>query len=486
MRHCDGVLATPRAWTLSIVAIAVLQAILIFTHRPWLDEVQALQLAVQAPDIPTLLEWLRYEGHPPLFYLLLRGLSYLVEPFFALPLLAAALALVTQFCILFASPFSRTERLLIATSEFMLFEFLTLSRSMTLGVMFIVLAMALWRRRSVWLAIALLPMCDFLFGVISMILVALKLRDRSIYWPGIAAWLVCGLLSAYLVRPADDMIPAIEHKSVIGDLLHVITGLGTLALPFQGGILPEWNKPPLPLAGILWVPFMILAHITTRSDRLHRIVLFTFIAISATFSLLVYPLSIRHLMLIALLLIALVWLRRSQGDRPIPSFRIWLAAASACGIATAAINFAMPFNTAPEAAAEIKRLGLADRHWQAWPDFRSQVVSALSGMEFERTELHCMHGPMRWNYRTALTTPRRFSNYLESEIERHGRFYLLSDIRISGLDPQIIRPLSHIPAGYDGQSYHLYVVGPTAAERPVDLPPCVSGQRPLERFTARI
>ena len=44
------------AWAVALVALAVLQFTLIFTHDPWLDEYQAIQLAVQAPDVPTMLE----------------------------------------------------------------------------------------------------------------------------------------------------------------------------------------------------------------------------------------------------------------------------------------------------------------------------------------------------------------------------------------------------------------------------------------------
>lgn len=416
VRHGDSVLASPRTWALSIVAIAVLQAVLIFTHRPWLDEVQALQLA----------------------------------------------------------------------SEFMLFEFLTLSRSMTLGVAFVIVATATWRTRWVWLAIAMLPFCDFLFGALSGVMVVLKLRDRDLFWPGLIAWVISGVAAAWTVLPADDMLPALQNAGFFSDLLIYLANLGTLAVPFQGGILPVWNRPTFPLAGVLWIPFLIVCWNATRGDHFHRVLLFGFISLTLVFSLFVYPLAIRHMMLIALLLLVFVWLWRTRGGRPEPGFRLWIAIASACGILTAGINLAIPFDTAPSAAAKIRAMGLADKHWQVWPDSRAQVVSALTGIDFERTERHCMQSAIRWDYQTTLRTPQRLEQYLANEIEQHGRHYLLSDIDVSVLNPTIVRKIAVVPAGYNGQAYYLYVVGPTAAEQPVDLPPCVTGQRPLERLKSRI
>jgi hypothetical protein len=480
LRLWDEALANNTCWAIAVALVAVLQAALILTHQPWLDEVQAIQLAVEAKDLPTLFGWLRYEGHPPLFYLMLRALAHFARPLDALVVLGAALALVTQACILFRSPFTRSERLMIAVSEFVLFEFLTLSRSMTLGVAVIVVTATFWRSRWAWLGIAVLPMCDFLFGVLSVILVALKLRDKDVSWPGAAAWLASGLLAAYLVIPPDDMLPALETNGLPRDVIAYLTALGTLAVPFQGGLLPRWDMPPFPLAGVLWIPFVHLCWSSTRGDMLHRAVLFAFIGLTFAFSIAVYPLAIRHLMLIALLLIVLTWFRRTEGERPHASFRLWLAVAALCGVATAAMNLARPFDTAREAAGTIRRLGLEHEHWMVWPDSRAQVVAALTGMEFERTERHCMQSAIRWNYRTTLTKERPLVDYLASEVERHGRFYMLSDTGIDGIGgPGLVRQIAKIPPGYDGQAYYIYVIGADAAPRPQTLPSCMAGRRPF-------
>ena len=478
--RANRALAHPAAWSVTLALVAALQVALIVTHEPWLDEYQALQLAIQAPDIATLLEWLRYEGHPPLWYLILRGLGHVVAPQQVLPVAVLAIALPTMAAVLLASPFTRAERVLIVLSEFMLFEFFTLSRSLSLGVGIFVLAIATWRSRWSWLFIAILPLCDFLFGVLSIALVVLKWREGRIALPGVAAWLAAGLLAAWTVRPAPDMIPALTSSGLAQDLSAWLQSVGTLALPFQGGLRPQWNEPVWPIAGVLAIVFLWFAWSDTRRAPWHRLVLFGFIGLTLGFSLVVYPLALRHLMLIALLLIGLVWLRRTRGASPDPAFRLWICVAALCGLATAAINFAMPFDTAAQAAVEIRKRGLENARWVVIPDSRAQGVSALLGMDFERTELRCRQSFLRWNFRSKIETPAQLVAYLRGEVARGGPFYLLSDSPLIPGDDDLLRRIATIDAGYDGQAFYLFEVGagaPTGTRDPA--PPCVEGRRPL-------
>lgn len=471
-----------RYWFLAVAAILALQIALILKHEPWLDEIQALQLAVEAPDLATLLAWLRYEGHPPLFYVLVRSLAHLVEPLAVLPVLAALLAALTQTALLFRSPFTRAEKVFIASSTFFLFDFLTLSRSLALGVTCVVLAMAFKRSRWSWLAIAALPMCDFLFGVLSFALVALRIKANDRFWPGLLLWLASGMLATYFVLPPADMLPALETINPwYGTILYLL-GIGTLALPFQGGVLVQWNIPALPLAILTWIPFLALCLSVTRSNPLHRWLLLAFVTFTFLFSLFVYPLAIRHLMLIALLIVVLTWEARESGEAARQGLRVWLLVAACCGMATAAINLMKPFDTAEQAAAAINRMGLAKSHWMVWPDSRAQVVAAYLGIDFERTERHCMQSAIRWNFRTKLITLPMLYRYLAAEVGRHGRFYLLSDRRLKDYPRDLVEPIKSVPAGYDGQEYHLYTIGPRAPAQPVDLPPCIPGRRPLAKL----
>ena len=483
MDAADSALAGRGAWIAACVLVFALQTALILNHEPWPDEYQAVQLAVQAPDLGALMEWLRYEGHPSLWYLLLRTLAYLVDPLDTLWLAALLLALPTQAMILFASPFRRVERVMIALSEFILFDFLTISRSMTLGIALLVLAMVIWRSRWVWLAIALLPFCDFLFGVLSGIFVLLKWRDKALWWPGVALWLGFSAVAGWSVLMAPDAVTAQEHIGIAPNHWVWFLKLSGLLVPFQGGIQPQWNTQLYPFAGFAWILFLILCWWETRQDWFGRLMLFGFIGLTLVFSVAVYPIGLRHLMLVAMLLILLAWRGYSQGRPASGAFRIWLFAAALSGIGTAAIVAVWPFDAARATIAEIRSRGLEDKHWMIFPDWRVPGLASLSGMTFERSEQHCMMDFVRWDHRTQLLDAGRMEAHLRAEIERHGRSYLVSDRAITLLPEDVLQPLAEIEPGYDGLQYHLYIVGPNAAERPVSLPDCVVEKRPLERLS---
>ena len=479
----DRILSHPAAWAASVLGLMIFQGLLIFTHRAWLDEYQAVQIAVEAPDLATLLNWLSYEGHPPLWYLLLRGLAYLMDPLWALPVAAALCALVTQSAILFASPFTRTERLLIASSQFILFEYLTVSRSLSLGAAAMFLAIAMWRRRGAWFAIAILPMCDFLFGVVSLCFVAIKLRDRALWWPGAAVWIASGLLAAWSVVPAPDVHPAISSGNVVDEIVFWALTMSNLLVPWQGALTPQWNTYPIALVVFWgWAAFICFAWKQTSPDRLYKALLMGMIALTFVFSLTIYRLSARHLMLIALLLIALTWRMREQGALPRAGFRLWIAVAAGCGLFTGVFNLVRPFDGAPEVARRIDQLGLADAHWVVFPVSRAQGISALTGIDFERTEQHCMQSFVRWDHHSRLTTNAAVAAYFRREAQAHGRGYLLTDIPFANMPQDVLQPLEAVHAGYDGQPFYIYVIGRHMAQRPVSLPPCVTGRRPLARF----
>lgn len=483
IRRLEQLLAPQAHWAQACAGLLCLQVILIFTHTPWLDEWQALLIALQTPTLSDLMANLRYEGHPPLWYLLLRGLGLVLPPASVLPVAALVTALIGQACVLRAAPFSRVERLLLAGGCFVLFEFFTISRSASLGVAMLLLAVSLWHSRWCWIAIAMLPMCDFLFGVLSGILVLLKLRDRHMWWPGAALWLAVGLAAAWSVRPALDIVPALEPRNAALEAVNFFVRLGSLLVPLQThGIIPRWDGvAPFGLGIFLAVGFLLLCWRETAHDRLHRWLLLGFIAFSFAFNLAVYVLPVRHLMLIAILLILLGWIKAAGGQKLSRLMRLWLLAGGACGLLVAAINLAVPFDRSAAVAAIIRQRGLEHRLWMAFPDSQGLGVGihALTGMQFMRPEQRCMQGFIHWNYRGNLRKPRQFAAYLREETQRIGRFYLLTAGPLKGFPKDLVQPLDHVAGTYGPQRYHLFVVGPNLPDAAIHLPPCVPGLRPL-------
>lgn len=479
----EQALASRPVWLAAIIALLALQCALIAAHWPWFDEVQALLIALQSPSLPDLLANLRYEGHPPLWYLHLRGLGLVLDPQWVLPIAVAIPAFTAQACILLRSPFTRAERILLASGEVLLFEFFTVSRGASLGVCLIILAITFWRNRGVWLAIAALPVCGFLFGLISLILIALRAAERRLSWMGVALWAACGAFAAWTVRPEADVVPALATQGLFLEAAQFFLRLGGLLLPIQAdGIVPQWDRdPPLSLGLVLGLGFLGFAWHVLRHDRLHRGLLFGLIAVMLAFSCLVYPLAIRHMMLIAVLLIALVWLAAADGKPLSAGVRLWLFTGSLCGLLVAAIGLVRPFDTAHLAAQEIERLGLTEQPWVAFPDSHGPGVpiSLLNGMEFERPVVHCRQSFVRWNYRTSLRTPDQLLAYLRTEATRRGKFYLISQFAITGASPDLVQPLAMSPAGYNGREYYLYAIAPDRPAINIPVPRCNGPVRPL-------
>jgi len=474
----------PLAWSAAVAFVLALQTALIIGHRPWFDEWQALQIALQSPTLGDLLANLRYEGHPPLWYLILRSAALIVPTYWVLPVVALAIALPTQWLILQRAPFPRWQRLAIAVGALVLFEYLTISRSLTLGVACMMFAVALKGSRWQWLPIALLPQCDFQFGVMSLALIALAARDRSLWLPGLAGWVVSGALAAWSVIPAPDMVGAIPLRDFTLTTVTFVNRLGLLLVPWQTyENAPEWNGwLPFRLGAIAGPLFLVFVWLQVRGKLWQAVIMFGFIALNYVFSLVVYPLSVRHLGLIAVLLLCLKWREHDCEVPPDSIFGAWLAIGAACGLGVAALNLVKPFDTSHVAIAYMRQHGLLDKRWMVFPENRGQAISALSGLEFQREGTRCTQSFIRWNRATKIKTTGELAHYLR-QVSHEGRFYLLTDFRLEGFPPDLVRQVAIIPPGYNGYAYVLSVVAPDQPDSTVRLPRCAPARRDLVRRT---
>lgn len=474
----------PAIWRASCLVLAALQLTLIWSHQPWADEYQALLLAAQASSQSELLAWLRYEGHPPAWYWLLQALLLCVPFTWVLPAAATLCAAVVQGAILFAAPFSRPDRLLLASSQYVLFEFLTISRGTTLGAALVMLALLAWRSRWLWLILAILPLVDFLFGVISGVFLILKWRDGQLWWPGVCAWIAGSVFAGWSVLPPADMVSASDAMNMDSNVFSWFLKMGSLPFPFQGGIAPQWNTPVAPIAPVAWAAMLGLCWHLTAGFVWHRLMIFGFFGFTLAFSLVVYPIGLRHLMLGCLLLIALVWLQRGTAHGALRDtgrvWRCWLLLLAISGLATGAISTIKGFDSADRVIAEIDRRGLGDKRWIALPEWRSPAIAGRSDIAFDRLGEACRFRFVRWDHAySALASRQALKAALLADIADRGRGYLISDMEFTGFDPDTIAPLAAIAPGYDGIGYNLYVIGRKAMEKAEILPFCHSPQDPL-------
>lgn len=471
----ESQLARNEIWVAALCCAAIFQLGLIVTHRPWLDEWQALLISRSAPTLRTMLDQLHYEGHPPLWYLLLGSLGGIVPAAWVFAAANLLLAAVVWWAIIAKSPFSRSDRLLLLLNELLLFEVLAVSRSLTLGVALLFLLLAVWRSRWAWLVLALLPLCDFFFGVIACVLIAIRIRNRQdggIFYPGIGLFAACGMIAAWTVVPAADVLtdPA---RGLLSGSLEFAEQVGSLLFPLQlGGY--DHVAPGLPW--LLFAPVFVYVCVKClRSDRLAQSLLFGFLALLFVFGCWLYPIYLRHTALAAFLFVALVWIRAERKEPPPLSFSLWLWSAALCGLATGALNLSVPFDTAAKATSVIERDKLGHKLWFAFPAYRGIALSGESGISFGNLDQLCASQFVRWNFRTRIKDRAHFYAALRNAERRYGSFYFVTDLP-NLLPPDLAQPLGRVGAGYDGQPYNLWKVGRGEVSES-QLPGCVPGLR---------
>lgn len=479
--HRNAVALGP-AYCAAAAAVLVFQAYAVLSHWPWQDEWQAQFLATETGSLSALIGALSYEGHPVLWYLWLRLIADVVPQPFVLSIAALLLGCVTSALILFASPFTRPERLGLALSEFVFFEFNVLSRGTTLGAMLCFLTAALWRRRLVWLPVILLPQCDFFFGVISVILLALLWRGPAWSWLGAAAWAASSIGAAITVIPAADMVPAIAHASLAAELIDWVRRMGLMLWPMQfSGFEPTWNYYSFPLlAPWGWLAFIWLGFHALRGWPAAKWAWAGFVALQLVFSLTVYPLAPRHLMICVLLLMVLLWIGRgSQALRESTAVKLWIAASAIAGVATTAISHHRQFDTAHVAAAELRRAGWLNQRIASFPLSGQQAVTAASGVRFEHPERDCLQSFVRWDSQNLFFSEDEVARYLEAMVARKGRINVLTYYDLGFLAPDFARLRYSSPAGFNGYSYRLYTIGLGARALPAAQASCFEPARTI-------
>ena len=127
------------AWT-------ALVGVLLITHDPWRDELQAWALS-RASAMPwDVISNLRHEGHPPTWYLLLWPVTKIIPSIIGLQIVAFAVGSAAAYVTLRKMPVSLFLRTAIVFSYFPLFEFGTISRSYSLAWLLTVTALWLANR----------------------------------------------------------------------------------------------------------------------------------------------------------------------------------------------------------------------------------------------------------------------------------------------------------------------------------------------------
>jgi hypothetical protein len=185
------------AWVILVVFLAA-------HHVMWRDEVRALSIATQGDTVIDMLRRLQGEGHPALWYLLLRAGSDLIGPA-ALPVLATGIGIAAGALLAFTSGIRWWALALVLFGLFFLYEYTIMARNYGLS-MLILFGLALVVRRnpgSLWVGALLFLLVNV--NVHSVLIAAAFLlfqlvetlrRTRDWKSPEMRRWLVQALAAA--------------------------------------------------------------------------------------------------------------------------------------------------------------------------------------------------------------------------------------------------------------------------------------------------
>lgn len=305
-----------RWWRVALFVVwLVLVLWLAWGHVFWRDEVRAFSLALSGSNYLEMLKAVHGEGHPALWYLILRA-SHNVFPYReVLPVAGLLIGIAAMALVVFVSPFRTLIVAAIIFSVYGAFEFVVMARNYGISalVMFALAAAYPRVRNSLWFGFFLALLCNT--NVPSCLLAAAFLLFRFVEMltdgskPGRRDWFVFGgnaLLAAFgaylcfiMVYPTfnDQAVSRnFDHfdvAKIISALFDAERGFAHLAIdflpapfnlvPFNAILLAlsclGFIRRPAALAASIWalVAFKLFFYFVYFSSYRHEILYFVFL-----------------------------------------------------------------------------------------------------------------------------------------------------------------------------------------------------------------
>ena len=170
----------------------VLVSLLILNHAFWRDEVRALSFALAGEDVFEMLKGMRGDGHPAVWYLLLRGAFTLFSTPAVLPLVSFAVAFAAVLLLAWRSPFGWLVVAALMLGRIGLYEYSVMARNYGISMLFMFSFAALYqehRHRGIALGLILLLLANtnahsvILVGAFLLFWLLDILLDRSVDRP---------------------------------------------------------------------------------------------------------------------------------------------------------------------------------------------------------------------------------------------------------------------------------------------------------------
>ena len=357
----------PWPWA-GLIALAVTaQLALIWNHVPWADELQATALARESH---TLADWywnFRYEGHPPLWHLLLKiPLAFTDDPT-ALKIVQSVLVLCSAALLHLRAPFSPGVKFLLSLNYFLFFEYGVIARNYSLTVLFFFGAIAFRRQPVAWLFIALLPQGGLQSVMLAGICGIIVLREQGWKWWGVLLAGCGGVVAVIWMWPAADFGSLNTHRLSLPWFLRFIRAAyfnGTSVFPVDFDLaMTGWeeSRATLLIAALGLVgPLFLIRSIANRS-RLLALLTALFIVANFFLSIHVYAIGPRHFSLWIILMIGMLWTSDKTSELIKGPLALWMYLLALSGPVAALRQFMTPVFTALQVTEALREAGADER-----------------------------------------------------------------------------------------------------------------------------
>lgn len=326
-----------------ILSLLLFAAISLF-HEPWLDEAQAWMIARDASFHDMIFVIPHYEGHPPLWYLLLSLPAKLGAPYeLSLTVISLLIFAANTYLIMFRSPFKPAARLILPFTYFFFFQYGVIARPYSLVILAFLLAAAAYKSRNekpLGYVLSLGLMCLMsAFGIVFAgglavawcLQILKKYGIKGIFTDFIKTrvfFSLCLLLALavsqiMLIIPYDDTFvasdTALTVKSFLGYLWYMIFMLPADALIFGTGfgltnslVFTEFSFRDILLMTIMGaVLLLIIADTVKRSGKVLEFILPY--SLAAVFGGAVYFMY-HHMGLTAVFFVFILWICLDSGE----------------------------------------------------------------------------------------------------------------------------------------------------------------------------
>lgn len=187
-------------------------------HEPWMDELQAWQIAHISHNLVEFYHNFNSEGHPPLWHFLLYVITRFTENVWYMQLLHTCIATVCSYLILAYAPFHKWQRAAFCFGYYQLFEFGMISRCYALGFL--------------WAALFCVLYLDSSKKLVRLAIVLGLMMNTSMY----GAIMAVGLFSLLLydfVKAQRERIPYQYSCMTVVKVLTILAGFAFCALFFM-------------------------------------------------------------------------------------------------------------------------------------------------------------------------------------------------------------------------------------------------------------